>query len=56
MQTGVKSPRLWYIVTFFFLKILFIDFFRERGRKIEREGEKQQCVVARHAPPTRDMA
>ena len=32
------------------LKILFI--FRERGR----EGEKHQCVVASHVPPTGDLA
>ena len=38
----------------YFLKILFI--FRERGRKGEREGEKHQCVVASHAPPTGGLA
>ena len=37
-----------------FLKILFI--FRERGGEGEREGEKHQCVVASHAPPTGDQA
>ena len=36
------------------LKILFI--FRERGREEEREGEKHQCVVASHVPPTGDLA
>ena len=30
--------------------ILFI--FIERGREGEREGEKHQCVVASHTPPT----
>ena len=39
----------------FFKNILFI-FFRERGREGEREGEKHQCVVASHMPPTRDLA
>ena len=29
----------------------FYLFFRERGRKGEREGKKHQCVVASHAPP-----
>ena len=33
-----------------FFKISFI--FRERGREVEREGEKHQCVVA----PTGDLA
>ena len=37
-----------------FLKILFI--FREMGREGEREGEKHQCVVASHEPPTGDLA
>ena len=26
------------------------------GRKGDREGEKHQCVVASHAPPTGDLA
>ena len=34
--------------------ILFI--FRQRGRDGERKGEKHQCVVASHAPPTGDLA
>ena len=38
----------------FFLKTLFI--FRDRGREGEREGEKHQCVVASHVPPTGDLA
>ena len=38
----------------YFLKILFI--FRQRGREGEREGEKQQCVVASYASPTGDPA
>ena len=39
-----------------FKKISFIYLFLERGRKGEREGEKHQCVVASHAPPTGDLA
>ena len=35
---------LYFLKQGFFFKILFI--FRERGREGEREGEKQQCVVA----------
>ena len=31
-------------------------YFRQRGREGEREGEKHQCVVASHAPPTGDLA
>ena len=41
--------------TFLFFKILFI-YFLERRREGEREGNKHQCVVASHAPPTADLA
>ena len=30
--------------------------FRQRGRDGEREGEKYQCVLASHVPPTGDPA
>ena len=30
--------------------------FRERGKEGDREGEKHQCVVASHMPPTGDLA
>ena len=39
-----------------FLKIFNLILERERGREGEREGEKHQCVVASHAPPTGDLA
>ena len=28
----------------------------ERGEGREKEGDKHQCVVASHAPPTEDLA
>ena len=34
----------------------FIYLFIERGEGREREGKKQQCVVASHTPPTGDLA
>ena len=37
-----------------FFKDFFI--FRERGREVEREGEKHQCVVASNMPHTGDLA
>ena len=37
-----------------FFKLFFI--FRESGREGERVGEKHQCVVASHTPPTGDLA
>ena len=40
--------------TLFLSFYLFI--FRERGRGGERVGEKHQCVVASHMPPTGDLA
>ena len=42
-----------------FRKFFFKDFiylFLERGWEGEREGEKNQCVVAFHTPPTGDLA
>ena len=39
-----------------FLKRFYLFIFRERGRGGEREGEKNQCVVASHVPPTGDLA
>ena len=38
------------------LKIKFKFTFREARREGERGGEKHQCVVASHVPPTRDLA
>ena len=39
---------------FHFLKDFI--YFRERGKEGGREGEKHQCVVASHMPPTGDLA
>ena len=49
----VKCP-LFLCFVFFILNILFI--FRERGWEGEREGEKHQCAVASHMPPTGGLA
>ena len=46
--------KLWDSEFMVFLKILFI--FRGRESEGEREGEKYQCVVASHMPPTGDLA
>ena len=35
---------------------LYLFIFIERRRKGESEGEKHQCVVASHTPPTGDLA
>ena len=40
------------MVHFVLFKILFL----ERVREGERKGEKHQCVVASHVPPTGDLA
>ena len=45
----------FYLFTFYF-KIFYLLIFRERGKEGEREGEKHQCVVASHTPPTGDLA
>ena len=36
--------------------MFYLFIFRERGREGEREGEKQQCVVASHTPSTGELA
>ena len=45
----------YHIDLYFFLRF-YLFIFRERGGEGEREGEKHQCVVASHAPPTGDQA
>ena len=44
------------VFNFSFLKKGFIYALLERGKEGERKGEKHQCVVACHTPPTRDLA
>ena len=39
-----------------FFKRFYLFISRERVREGEREGEKHQCVVASHVPPTGDLA
>ena len=39
----------------YFLKD-FTYLFLERRKEEEKEGEKHQCVVASHVPPTGDLA
>ena len=51
VRSGVVSISA---ISFFLRFYLFI--FRQRGREGEREGEKHQCVVASHMPPTGDLA
>ena len=43
-------------IYFLFLKKFLFIYFRQRGKKREREGEKHQCVVASCAPPTGNLA
>ena len=37
------------------LKRFYLFIFRKRGREGERNGEKRQCMVASHMPPTGDQ-
>ena len=39
-----------------FTILLFFNSFLEREKGGRGEGEKHQCVVASHAPPTGDLA
>ena len=58
LDTPESFSQIWEVQThflsFFFRFYLFI--FRERRKEGEREGEKHQCVVSSHAPPTGDLA
>ena len=45
----VGSYQLWFCKDFIYFSL-------EKGMKGEREGEKHQCVLASHAPPTGDLA
>ena len=59
-QRGPATP--WFVpvtlmVDLFFSFFLdYIYLFLERGKGKEKEGEKHHCVVASHAPPTRDLS
>ena len=51
LEKKKKNSREFVDLFYFFKKI-----FLERGREGEREGEKQQCVVACCTPPVGDLA
>ena len=51
----VSCPILLTLFSFFLFWRFYLFIFRERGKEGER-GEKHQCVVASHAPPTGDLA
>ena len=45
-----------FIDKFFrFVKKIYLFIFRQRGKEGQREGEKHQCVVPSHEPPTVDL-
>ena len=60
--SGPSTPNAFFLADpflqcfSFFKKKDFIYLFLERGREREGEGEKHQCVVASHVPPTGDLA
>ena len=51
---ALEQPRILLLSggVFSFLFFLNLFTFRERGRKVEREEEKHQCVVSPRAPPS----
>ena len=51
----IKLGKNEFVFIHLFFKA-FIYFGGERGRKRERKGEKHQCMVAFHTPPSADMA
>ena len=54
-SSEIHATVFWVLLLLFFKDFIHL-FFRERGREGEREGEKHQCVVAPHVPPTGDLA
>ena len=53
-EGGTQKTQNLFIKYYIFILTWFLKIFifRERGREGEREGEKHQCVVASHMPPT----
>ena len=43
------------ILFLYFFQGFYLFIFRQRGREGERKGEKHQCVVISHGPPTGDQ-
>ena len=59
--SAYDSPRSTFLSKYFFKDFIYLLFFREKGRKREREGKENQCVRdtligCSHRPPTGDMA
>ena len=62
---GIRTARVCSSAVYFFIysfkeRFFFLRFylfvFRKRGMEGEREGEKRQCVVVSHVPPTGELA
>ena len=53
MSEGIQQVDTLFI--HFFKKRFCLFIFRERGGEGEKEGEKHQCVVASHVPPTGNL-
>ena len=55
------SSLMWWasyhglLSSFIFFWRFYLFIFRERRREGERDGEKHQCVVVSHTPPTGDL-
>ena len=49
---------LWFGISilFCYFLIFYLFIFRERGREVEREEEKHQCVIASSILPNGDLA
>ena len=57
-MAGKLARRVYQNLSSFlsFFKRFYLFIFREKGRKVEREGEKHQCVVASHMLPAGNLA
>ena len=56
IEFRVSSLNILFFKTFLVLDYLFIYLFLERWKEGKREGEKHQCVLASHMPPSGDLA
>ena len=52
LRDCICQEHYYFVFFLYFLNRFYLFIFRHTGREGEREGEKHQCVVASHTPPT----
>ena len=56
MLSVLYKYTIFYLFLNIFFKRFYLFIFRQSRKEGERKGEKHQCVVASHMPPTGDLA